>query len=63
LTCSWVKRAVGRPKRRWIVEMVRELKGMGVKDWTYINGRKSWRPRPKLGCRGKERERESKEMV
>jgi hypothetical protein len=24
---------VGRPKRRWIVEVKRELKGMGVKDW------------------------------
>jgi hypothetical protein len=53
------ERAVGRPKRRWFEEMEKELKWMGVKDWTYINGRKSWRrPRPKLGCRGKERERE-----
>jgi hypothetical protein len=26
------ERMVGRPKRRWIEEMERELKGMGVKD-------------------------------
>jgi hypothetical protein len=24
---------VGRPERRWIEEVERELKGMGVKDW------------------------------
>jgi hypothetical protein len=24
---------VGRPKRKWIEEVERELKGMGVKDW------------------------------
>jgi hypothetical protein len=24
---------VERPKRRWIEEVKRELKGMGVKDW------------------------------
>jgi hypothetical protein len=24
---------VGRPKRRWIEGVERELKGMGVKDW------------------------------
>jgi hypothetical protein len=46
---------------RWIEEVERELKGMGVKDWKRrwkgINGRKPWRrPRPKLGCRAKERE-------
>jgi hypothetical protein len=34
----------------------RELKGI---EWKGINGRKLWRrPRPKLGCRAKERERE-----
>jgi hypothetical protein len=27
------ERMVGRPKRRWIEEVERELKGMGVKDW------------------------------
>jgi hypothetical protein len=27
------ERTVGRPKRRWIEEAERELKGMGVKDW------------------------------
>jgi hypothetical protein len=27
------KRTVGRPKKRWIVEMEREQKGMGVKNW------------------------------
>jgi hypothetical protein len=27
------KRTVGRPKRIWIEEVERELKGMGVKDW------------------------------
>jgi hypothetical protein len=26
------KRTVGRPKRRWIQEVERELKGMGVKN-------------------------------
>jgi hypothetical protein len=26
------KRTVGRPKRKWIEEVERELKGMGVKD-------------------------------
>jgi hypothetical protein len=27
------ERTVGRPKRRWIEEVERELKAMGVKDW------------------------------
>jgi hypothetical protein len=27
------ERMVGKPKRRWIEEVERELKGMGVKDW------------------------------
>jgi hypothetical protein len=27
------ERAMGRPKRRWIEEVERELKGMGIKDW------------------------------
>jgi hypothetical protein len=27
------ERTVGRPKRRWIEEVEREVKGMGVKDW------------------------------
>jgi hypothetical protein len=27
------ERMVGRPKRRWIEEVERELKKMGVKDW------------------------------
>jgi hypothetical protein len=27
------ERTVGRPKRRWIEEVERELKGMGVEDW------------------------------
>jgi hypothetical protein len=27
------ERTVGRPKRRWIEEVERELKGMGIKDW------------------------------
>jgi hypothetical protein len=27
------ERTVGRPKRRWIEKVERELKGMGVKDW------------------------------
>jgi hypothetical protein len=27
------ERTVGRPKRRWIEEVARELKGMRVKDW------------------------------
>jgi hypothetical protein len=27
------ERTMGRPKRRWIDEVERELKGMGVKDW------------------------------
>jgi hypothetical protein len=27
------ERMVGRPKRRWMEEVERELKGMGVKDW------------------------------
>jgi hypothetical protein len=52
------ERTVGIPNRRWIGKVKRELKGMGVKDWKGINGRKLWRrPRPKLGCRAKERER------
>jgi hypothetical protein len=39
------ERTVERPKRRWIEEVERELKGMGVKDWKswrwkVINGRK-----------------------
>jgi hypothetical protein len=50
---------VGRPKRRWIEEVERKLKGMGAKDWKRIIERKLWRrPRPKLSCRAKERERE-----
>jgi hypothetical protein len=36
---------VGRPKRRWNEKVEREVKGMGVKDWKGINGRKLWRPR------------------
>jgi hypothetical protein len=27
------ERTVGRPKWRWIEEVERELKGMGLKDW------------------------------
>jgi hypothetical protein len=27
------ERTVRRPKRRWIEEVERELKGMGVRDW------------------------------
>jgi hypothetical protein len=27
------ERTVGRPKRRWIKEVEKELKGIGVKDW------------------------------
>jgi hypothetical protein len=27
------ERTMGRPKRRWIEEVERQLKGMGVKDW------------------------------
>jgi hypothetical protein len=27
------ERTVARPKRRWIGEVERELKGMGVRDW------------------------------
>jgi hypothetical protein len=40
----------------------RELKGMGVKDWRRLaletdKWKKLWRrPRPKLGCRVKQRE-------
>jgi hypothetical protein len=50
------ERTLGRPKRRWIEEVERELKGMGVKDWKRL----AWsRPRLKLGCRAKEREREN----
>jgi hypothetical protein len=30
------ERTVGRPKRRWIEEVERELKGMGVKDWKWM---------------------------
>jgi hypothetical protein len=50
---------VGRPKRRWIEEVERELKGMGVKDWKRLalerdKKKKLWRrSRPKLGCRVK----------
>jgi hypothetical protein len=53
---------VVRPKRRWVEEVERELKGMGVKDckdscWKGINGRKLWRRlKPKLGYRPKESE-------
>jgi hypothetical protein len=53
---------VGRPKRRWIEEVERELKGMGVrigKGWRLkgIYGRKLWRrQRPELGCRTNGRE-------
>jgi hypothetical protein len=58
------KRTMGRPKRRWIDDEERELKGMGLrigKDWRWkgINGRKLWRrTRPKLGCRSEESEGE-----
>jgi hypothetical protein len=55
------ERTVGRPKRRWIEEVERDLKEMRTGkgwDWKGINGRKFWtRPRPKLGCRANERER------
>jgi hypothetical protein len=27
---------VRRPKRRWIEEVERELKGMGIKDWKIL---------------------------
>jgi hypothetical protein len=27
------ERTLGTPKRRWIEEVEREMKGMGVKDW------------------------------
>jgi hypothetical protein len=27
---------VGRPTKRWIEEVERELKGMGVKDWKRV---------------------------
>jgi hypothetical protein len=53
---------VGRPKRRWIEEVERELKEMGVKDWKRLAlERDKWKKiveeaRPKLGCRAKERE-------
>jgi hypothetical protein len=52
------ERTVGKPKRRWIGEMERELKGMSVKDWKRLAlERDKWRrSRPKLGCRAKERE-------
>jgi hypothetical protein len=55
------ERTAGRPKRRWIEEVERELKGMGVKDWKRLAfERDKWkRPRPKLGCRAKERERKA----
>jgi hypothetical protein len=28
-----MKRTVGRPNRRWIEEVEREMKGLDVKDW------------------------------
>jgi hypothetical protein len=31
------ERTMGRPKRRWIEEVERELKGMAVQDWKGIN--------------------------
>jgi hypothetical protein len=37
------KRTVGRPKRRWIEEVERELKGMGVKDWKRTLERDKWK--------------------
>jgi hypothetical protein len=36
------ERTVGRPKRRWIEEVERELKGMGVKDWKRALERDKW---------------------
>jgi hypothetical protein len=30
------ERTVGRPKRRWIKEVEKELKGTGVKDWKML---------------------------
>jgi hypothetical protein len=34
----------GRPKRRWIEEVERELKGMGVKDWkSLVLERDKWK--------------------
>jgi hypothetical protein len=30
------ERTVGRPKRRWIGEVEREVKRMGVKDWKRV---------------------------
>jgi hypothetical protein len=54
------ERTVGRPKRRWIEEVERDLKEMRIGNgwhWKGINGRTFWmRPRPKLGCRANERE-------
>jgi hypothetical protein len=38
------ERTVGRPKRRWIEEVERELKGMDVKDWKSLElGRNKWK--------------------
>jgi hypothetical protein len=34
---------VGRPKRRWIEEVERELKVMGVKDWKRALERDKWK--------------------
>jgi hypothetical protein len=54
------ERTVGRPIRRWTDEVEREMKGMCVKGWKGINGRKLWRrPRSKLGCTTKARARHS----
>jgi hypothetical protein len=33
---------VGRLKRRWIEEVERDLKGMGVKDWKRLSERDKW---------------------
>jgi hypothetical protein len=38
------ERKVGRPNRRWIEEVERELKGMGVKDWKRLaSERDKWK--------------------
>jgi hypothetical protein len=35
------KRTVGRPKRRWIEEVEKELKGTDIKDWKRKNEKKT----------------------
>jgi hypothetical protein len=37
------ERTVERPKRTWIEEVERELKGMGVKDWKRALERDKWK--------------------